>query len=261
VTSYVAKSGLRVDFLTPNEGPETDQPQALPALHTDAQPLRFMDYLIHEAEPAVILHNAGIYVQVPAPERYAVHKLIVSRRRRAGLAKRDKDLQQAEALLETLVQKRPQELKVAWQEAYNRGPTWRHLLMEGVSQLAPNSRDLVLKIMDWRRALIPALDLTFNNPPAHYDFKRDIVTFEGEALGKPVKCAISREALDDHFGADGVERDGRIQKFLDNRSTIEQMARSKFLSWPIEDVDTVLIKTTDVARLLREAPSAQAAKK
>jgi hypothetical protein len=261
VTSYVAKSGLRVDFLTPNEGPETDQPQALPALHTDAQPLRFLDYLIHEPEPAVILHNAGIYVQVPAPERYAVHKLIVSRRRRAGLAKRDKDLQQAEALLETLVQKRPQELKVAWQEAYNRGPTWRHLLMEGVSQLAPNSRDLVLKIMDWRRALIPALDLTFNNPPAHYDFKRDIVTFEGEALGKPVKCAISREALDDHFGADGVERDGRIQKFLDNRSTIEQMARSKFLSWPIEDVDTVLIKTTDVARLLREAPSAQAAKK
>ena len=112
-----------------------------------------------------------------------------------------------------------------------------------------------------RLSRIPGLDLTFNNPPAHYDFKRDIVTFEGEALGKPVNCAISREALDDHFGNDGVEQDGRIQKFLDNRSTIEQMARTKFLSWPIEDVDIVLIKTTDVARLLREAPSAQARKK
>jgi hypothetical protein len=36
------------------------QPQALPALQTDAQPLRFLDYLIHEPEPAVLLHNAGI---------------------------------------------------------------------------------------------------------------------------------------------------------------------------------------------------------
>jgi hypothetical protein len=27
----------------------------------------------------------------------------------------------------------------------------------------------------------------------------------------------------------------------------------KFLSWPIEDLDTVLIKTTDVPKLLKEA--------
>jgi hypothetical protein len=80
VTSYAAKGGLRVDFLTPNEGKETGRPQALPALRTDAQPLRFLDYLIHDPEPAVILHGAGIHVYVPAPARYAVHKLIVSRR-------------------------------------------------------------------------------------------------------------------------------------------------------------------------------------
>jgi hypothetical protein len=61
-TSYVAKGGLRVDFLTPNEGPDTEEPQALPALHTHAQPLRFLDYLITEPEAAVILHHAGIYV-------------------------------------------------------------------------------------------------------------------------------------------------------------------------------------------------------
>src|SRR3984893_7305806 len=111
VTSYAVKGGPRVDFLTPNEGGETGQPQTLPALQTDAQPLRFLDYLIYEPEPAVILHQAGIYVQVPAPARYAIHKLIVSRRRREGLAKRDKDLQQAEALLEALVEKRPHDLK------------------------------------------------------------------------------------------------------------------------------------------------------
>jgi hypothetical protein len=146
VTSYVAKGGVRVDFLTPNEGPDTDQPQALPALQTDTQPLRFLDYLIYQPAPAVILHNAGIYVHVPAPERYAIHKLIVSRRRPGHLAKRDKDLQQAEALLEALAHKQPHELKSAWDEAYKRGPTWRQLLAEAASQLTPKSRDLLLKV-------------------------------------------------------------------------------------------------------------------
>jgi hypothetical protein len=257
VTSYTAKGGLRVDFLTPNEGPDTDQPQALPALQTDAQPLRFLDYLIYEPAPAVILHSAGVYVHVPAPERYAIHKLIISRRRPRHLAKRDKDLQQAEALLEVLAQRQPHELKLAWEEAYNRGQTWRHLLVEAVSQLPPKSRDLLLKAIGGRRATIPGLELTFNNAPAHYDFKRDVVTFAGEVRGSPVTCAISREALDDHFGANGLGPEGRVQKFVDNRSTIEGMARIKFLSWPIEDLDTVLIKTADAPKLLNEV-SAQA---
>ena len=91
ITSYAAKGGLRVDFLTPNEGADIDVPQPLPALQTDAQPLRFLDFLIYEPEPAVILHGAGIYVTVPSPQRYAIHKLIISRRRPEGTAKRNKD--------------------------------------------------------------------------------------------------------------------------------------------------------------------------
>jgi hypothetical protein len=74
-TSYVAKGGVRVDFVTPNEGPDTDAPQMLPSLKTNAQPLRFLDFLIRDPAPAVVLHGSGIYVHVPAPERYAVHKL------------------------------------------------------------------------------------------------------------------------------------------------------------------------------------------
>ena len=147
VTSYMARGGLRLDFLTPNQGAETDQPQALPALQTDAQPLRFLDFLIRDPEPAVILHNAGVHVLVPAPARYGVHKLIVSRRRREGSAKRDKDLLQAEALLEVLARKRPYELKAAWQEAYGRGEKWRRLLGEGLSQISASTRDMTLKIV------------------------------------------------------------------------------------------------------------------
>jgi hypothetical protein len=149
VTSYLAKGGLRVDFLTPNEGRETDSPQPLPAFQTDAQPVRFLDFLIHEPVPAALLHDAGIYVDVPAPQRFAVHKLIVSRRRHEGEAKADKDVLQAAALLDILAQKRPHELRAAWQEASGRGRTWHRLLKEGVSRLVPQTREDLLKTVQW----------------------------------------------------------------------------------------------------------------
>jgi hypothetical protein len=144
VTAYIAKGGIRVDFLTPNAGPDTDKPRRLSAFHTDAQPLRFLDFLIHDPEPAVVLHDAGVYVLVPAPQRYAVHKLIVARRRREGAAKRDKDVQQAAALLGLLAEKRAQDLGDAWEEARGRGRTWRQLIDEGLAQLPPAVRDATL---------------------------------------------------------------------------------------------------------------------
>ena len=143
-TSYAAKGGLRVDFLTPNEGPDTDKPQRLPALQTDAQPLRFLGYLIRDPEPAVILHGAGVYVNVPAPQRYAVHKLSIARRRPQGTAKRDKDMQQVEALLALLLNKRRHELLAAWDEAQKSGKKWRQLLNEGLAELTqPLRRDML----------------------------------------------------------------------------------------------------------------------
>lgn len=250
VTSYVSKGGLRVDFLTPNEGPDTDVPQHLPAFQTDAEPLRFLDFLLHEPEPAVVLHNAGIYVQVPSPQRYAIHKLIISRRRREGDAKRDKDFHQSAALLEILNVKRPYELKSSWDEAFERGRAWRQALVEGLSQIPSRTRDAILRTVGGLRGLIPGIDLTFSNSPTRYDFERDIVTFTGEALGQSVRCAISREALDDNFGATtGLTNEQRLDKFRKNRSTIESLAREKYLFWPIEEQEAVLIKTLEVPKL------------
>jgi hypothetical protein len=145
--SYAAKGGLRVDFLTPNEGRDTDRPQRLPAFQTDAQPLRFLDYLIHEPEPAVVLHGSGIYVNVPAPERFAVHKLIISQRRQAGTAKKEKDIRQVGGLLAVLIEKRPHDLKRAWNEACNRGKTWRELLSEGLDEIDASIRDETLRVI------------------------------------------------------------------------------------------------------------------
>jgi len=95
--------------------------------------------------------------------------------------------------------------------------------------------------------LLPGSDLTFTSPAPRYDSSRDIITFAGEAFGGRVNCAISREALDDHFGA--TTKEERLQKFLDNRSIIEKMASEKYLNWPIEEPENVLIKTGDVLNL------------
>lgn len=143
-TSYRAAGGLRIDFLTPNEGAETDDPQALPALQTKAQPLRFLDFLIRDPDEAVVLHGAGALTLVPSPQRYAVHKLIVSRRRSTGSAKGDKDLVQAESLLALLARKRPFDLKDAFNEAYDRGRAWRQAILEALSRLDKTTADAVL---------------------------------------------------------------------------------------------------------------------
>jgi hypothetical protein len=251
VTSYVAKGGLRVDFLTPNEGADTDIPKPLRAFQTDAEPLRFLDFLIYEPEPAVLLHDTGIYVLVPSPQRYAIHKLIISRRRPQGAAKQDKDIMQSAALLDLLVEKRPFELKSAWDEAFGRGPTWQRLLIEGIAYIPALHRDKVLRLIDRPRNIIPGLDLRFDEPVPHYDFERDVVFFVGEASKSAVRCAISREALDDNFGpTTGLSNEQRLDKFRKNRSPIEQMAREKYLNWPVEEPEKVLIKTSEVRELL-----------
>ena len=138
---------FRVDFLTPHRGSDDQMGSALamPALGgAAAQPLRFLDYLIHRPVRSVVLHGPGIAVQVPAPERYAVHKLIISNRRRddgVGQAKARKDVLQAGEILEALVMVgRHHVVAPAFEEAWARGPKWRHLIECGVANLPASTR-------------------------------------------------------------------------------------------------------------------------
>lgn len=146
-TAFVCRSGYRVEFLTPNTGSvdHDGTPAPMPALGgASAQPLRFLDFLIHDPVRAVLLHGAGVPVLVPAPERFAVHKLIVAQRRLAAGepgAKSGKDLRQAQALIEALVEvRRGEDLAEAYAEARGRGPAWREAIRRSVAQLAPEAR-------------------------------------------------------------------------------------------------------------------------
>ena len=120
-----ADQALRVDLLTPLVGRGREGPVELPALGAHASALRFLDYLLAETVPAAMLTGSGVLVRVPTPERFALHKLIVSQRRSAAEASKvTKDLAQAAALLEVLLEDRPADLADAWQDLVERGRKW-----------------------------------------------------------------------------------------------------------------------------------------
>jgi len=140
-TRFETRAGYRVEFLTPNRAGDehAGRPATMPALGgAAAEPLRYLDFLIYRPVRAVMLHGPGIPVAIPAPERYAVHKLIVAACRdprvASSAAKRQKDLHQAATLIEALaVDGRSADLGDALHEAWSRGPSWRATIKAGVA--------------------------------------------------------------------------------------------------------------------------------
>ena len=251
--AYIADEGLRVEFLVPNRGPESGESIELPALHTDAQPFRFLDFLIRVTEPAVLLHGAGIPVEVPRAERFAVHKLMLHGLRHERSTKADKDLAQAAVLLDALVELRPEGLQEALAEARDRGARWDGLVLGGLGALDPAVRDPVLHCVGLTRAVVPGLALTFDAPAMRYDTVHAVVRFDGWAGDEPIACMISREALDDHFGADRMTPGQRVEEAMKVRPVLERMAAWKFAHWPIEEPGQVLVRTAEVEALRTES--------
>ena len=86
-------------------------------------------------------------------------------------------------------------------------------------------------------------DLRFPEPEERYDFDRGVVTFWGQDGENRVRCAISREALDDHFQGDDKDK---LEVFRANRQAIELKARRKYLDGETEPDGSVLIRTGDL---------------
>jgi hypothetical protein len=86
-------------------------------------------------------------------------------------------------------------------------------------------------------------DLTFPAPQESFIFERDMVFFyaqDGEAC---VRCAITREALDDHFLGDGKDK---LELFRANRQPIEQEVRRKYIAGDTEVDGSILIHSDDL---------------
>ncbi|WP_413990011.1 GSU2403 family nucleotidyltransferase fold protein [Labrys okinawensis] len=139
---FRASTGFEVEILTPVRNREDDGVVNIAGLGAGATPLHFMEFLIQDAIKAVALYNDGIKVTIPNPARYAIHKLIVAQERSIGVAKRDKDLAQAGALIAILHANDPFLLHDIWEEARARGPKWRTNIERSMKMLALTEEDL-----------------------------------------------------------------------------------------------------------------------
>lgn len=125
-----------LDFLT-TVGRTGDQPVYIPALNLTLQPLKFMELSLEDPLRTTLLVRGGpLVVNVPQPERFALHKLIVhGERSTAQRTKANKDVTQAACLLDYLLEHDADLLCERWNDVMSRGPGWRQRLQQGWTAL------------------------------------------------------------------------------------------------------------------------------
>ncbi len=144
--------GFRLDFLTPlHRGP--GEPFEHPSLNLMLQPLKFLEFLLIDVTQAVVFSPKGAtVVNVPAPARYALHKLVVyAERPLSRRTKAEKDLHQAAALLAFLRTERPEAVASVWDDLLGRGKGWRKRAAIGLNAIQRAAPEL--GVTDWLSAL------------------------------------------------------------------------------------------------------------
>lgn len=116
-----------------------------------------------------------------------------------------------------------------------------------VSRFENSEKDIQLSTVTRILRVLGMLDervLSFPDEAPYYDTPRSRVVFSGNNSERTVRCAIIREALEDHFGGDGKNL---LAVFLSNRERIEHEARRKYLAGQLESDGSVLIRTNDLS--------------
>ena len=80
----------------------------------------------------LVTRSGPVVVNVPQPQRFALHKLIVhGERAQSQRVKANKDLVQAATLLDYLLDEDPHALADLWKQTQARGPGWKSRLEAG----------------------------------------------------------------------------------------------------------------------------------
>ncbi len=119
-SAFRAADGFMVDLVTQQRTRHDTNPLPLKGAGAGAVPLQYVRWLIDDSIPAVALFGSGVAVTVPQPARFAVHKLILAQERR-DVPKRQKDLLQARALIEALLDSDPYALADSVKDARKQG--------------------------------------------------------------------------------------------------------------------------------------------
>ena len=108
----------------------------VPELKAHATGLPYLGYLLAESQTTVLMAREGCCsVRVPVPERFAVHKLIVSRLRTGREAKSDKDVFQACVLCAALAESHPGAIESAVAKIPRRAKKYYKLALESARRL------------------------------------------------------------------------------------------------------------------------------
>jgi hypothetical protein len=146
-TSFkVRGQGLRVDLLAP--AVRAGQRDILiRRFNAWAQPLEYLDYAMEGTISAAVIDGGATWVNVPAPARFALHKLLVAEARPATMhAKRDKDLWQAAQMIEVLLAERRGDLVLAWESLVARGSGWERKARDGMRALGQGYPDIAERL-------------------------------------------------------------------------------------------------------------------
>lgn len=110
------RSRFLFDLLVPAAGTQSEV-VFVPELAAHASALPYFRYLVSESQVGAALSLRGVAeVRVPLPERYALHKMIVSQLRRGRPEKSRKDLAQAAILVAALGELQPGALEEAFRK-------------------------------------------------------------------------------------------------------------------------------------------------
>lgn len=141
---------LRLDFVTSLN--RSRKPVAMRDLNLVLEPLKFMEFSLDQPVQGCVFAAPGACtVNLPAPQRYAVHKLIVyGERPMSQRAKATKDLLQAASLVGYfLAADQAAVFNETWNDALGRGRGWHTRAQQGkraLLRIAPELADAAL----WR---------------------------------------------------------------------------------------------------------------
>ncbi len=137
---FKSDNNFSVDILT-KYGRGRTSPVQFEHLGCAAEALSFMEYLAEETIEAVALYGTGVLVRVPAPVRFAIHKLLIAQERRGRfLAKKSKDLAQAGDLIDIFLQTDGDGLQAGLDAARARGPKWQKNINASLRELGRPAR-------------------------------------------------------------------------------------------------------------------------
>lgn len=138
---------FRLDFLTPRT------PAAVtvdfPRLGIPLQSLRGVEYLLDDVQKAVVFSGSRVaLVHVPAPQRYAVYKVLVSVERSTQSATH---LWQAASIFEVMLRDAGELVEAAVHACFERGPEWRQRWERGINKLRQHHPDLAGQVFAFDR--------------------------------------------------------------------------------------------------------------